>query len=834
MARLSNLASQYSVYDTLMRGRRARRAQRRFFEKLDAPEVSGKTISTDTEASGTGISGSSAGPIKFQDLTGVTGTSPFTEAGVSFVKDASGNVRKRSDADQYATEKPTFITRGEAATADSTAIRGYGMFGDPRGKTADYAYSTALSRMPSVPFVGDLIGGTTAYNPYGKEVAVPLGTLGKFARMNIRKQYDVYDKIQQGLPGYHQFYNQGQLLSIVPQNLTADIGLGFTVLGTYDGNAQAMINRYAANLGYDPSTIDLNKKAGTKGFGKELKAFVYGSGGVTDDGEFVNSKGETKTTPRDVKAHLGLVNDLYGREETLDVLNSLNMGESYTNALKEALDRGELVAEEVVVDGEVVGYSTGSGGAVTTTDGTPIDKGKAGYGTGTMPKSQYESIRSKIAEDKLEEDTQKNKGALDRLEQRAQDSIQQAALDRPEAYEKFQKILVGDDSDRGRDTEQADADSAGGSSYSSPFAEGGQAPVGPASGAPVVNQAGFVGQEPEELPEGMTVADDVNIDVPEGTFILNAAAVEFMGSADVKKMILEAVAEAEKQGIDINQDDTKISREDLVSLAVSRGEVVVPPELAKVIGYDRLNKINNRGKAEVEKRVQENGQSPQAEALDQSPQNPSEGMPMSEGGKAPRRVLPLKAFKSYNTGDSITNYMNFFENVGASVLGKRDDAAKSLTYARDYADANQTEDNIEDTMRHILLGGLYSGDPDQNRFQQFLSDTARGFADYKETSVIGAKDAPKEAQTEAKIDLNNNQYGGALRKLYKDEDEFVDKVEEIMNLFIAGKPTPQLKTEDGAEIGLMLSTITSREADMPVRQRQAPGGFISAGGKSNG
>lgn len=75
MARVSNLASQYSVYDTLMRGRRARRAQRRFFEKLPTPPVQGETISTDD--SGVGISGSDVGPIKFQDLTGVTGTSPL-------------------------------------------------------------------------------------------------------------------------------------------------------------------------------------------------------------------------------------------------------------------------------------------------------------------------------------------------------------------------------------------------------------------------------------------------------------------------------------------------------------------------------------------------------------------------------------------------------------------------------------------------------------------------------------------------------------------------------------------------------------------------------------
>lgn len=144
---------------------------------------------------------------------------------------------------------------------------------------------------------------------------------------------------------------------------------------------------------------------------------------------------------------------------------------------------------------------------------------------------------------------------------------------------------------------------------------------------------GFVGKKkPENLPEGKTVADDVPLDVEEGTFIINAAAVEFAGSEDIKKMILQAIDEARRQGVDISGDENKIDRENAVSLLVSEGEVVIPPLLAEIIGYDRLNKINNRGKAEVEKRVEENGQSPEAEAIDQQPQNPAEGTTMSQGG----------------------------------------------------------------------------------------------------------------------------------------------------------------------------------------------------------
>ena len=147
-----------------------------------------------------------------------------------------------------------------------------------------------------------------------------------------------------------------------------------------------------------------------------------------------------------------------------------------------------------------------------------------------------------------------------------------------------------------------------------PAPEGGDGPMG------------FVGQPPEVVPDGDTVADDVPLEVEEGTFVINAAAVEFAGSEDIKKMIMEALAEAEKQGLDISGDGNKIDKERQVSLLVSRGEVLIPPALAKIIGYDKLNKINNRGKEETEQRIAENGQAAE------QPANPAEGMTAAGGG----------------------------------------------------------------------------------------------------------------------------------------------------------------------------------------------------------
>jgi hypothetical protein len=132
-------------------------------------------------------------------------------------------------------------------------------------------------------------------------------------------------------------------------------------------------------------------------------------------------------------------------------------------------------------------------------------------------------------------------------------------------------------------------------------------------GVAVTGESGPILENPENVTEAESVADNVEKTVPEGTFIINQPAAELMGTKDVKEMLLGAVKELRKQGVDFSFGEGKIPEEDAVSLLVSKGEIMVHPLLAKVIGIDRLNKINNRGQAEVEKRIKENGQSPQAE-----------------------------------------------------------------------------------------------------------------------------------------------------------------------------------------------------------------------------
>ena len=124
-------------------------------------------------------------------------------------------------------------------------------------------------------------------------------------------------------------------------------------------------------------------------------------------------------------------------------------------------------------------------------------------------------------------------------------------------------------------------------------------------GAVAQGGSGFIDRPPEQVSEAQSVADNRPDAVPEGTFVINAPAVEFAGSNDIKKMLIDAHKEAIRRGITVDKDGKGAK---LIDVALSSGEVKVAPHLAKIIGYDRLNKINNRGKPEVEERIEENGQ----------------------------------------------------------------------------------------------------------------------------------------------------------------------------------------------------------------------------------
>lgn len=132
---------------------------------------------------------------------------------------------------------------------------------------------------------------------------------------------------------------------------------------------------------------------------------------------------------------------------------------------------------------------------------------------------------------------------------------------------------------------------------------------------------GVTGPIQKEGADNSGVADDVPMDAEQESFVINAAAVDEVGELDLEQRIIQPAVEAlQKEGIKITIADLKRPQEQVngdVPVAVSNGEYYIPRVLARKIGYGLLKKINDRGKPETEKKLEEQKeqqpQDPQAE-----------------------------------------------------------------------------------------------------------------------------------------------------------------------------------------------------------------------------
>ena len=108
-----------------------------------------------------------------------------------------------------------------------------------------------------------------------------------------------------------------------------------------------------------------------------------------------------------------------------------------------------------------------------------------------------------------------------------------------------------------------------------------------------VQRTGFVEGSPDNYAKGDTVADTVKTQVREGSFVLNAPTVEKLQQAGV---LPKGVDNSNKKAT------IKAKKGGLMDVALSKGEYVIEPEEAQRIGYSFLEKINDQGKAEVDRR----------------------------------------------------------------------------------------------------------------------------------------------------------------------------------------------------------------------------------------
>ena len=121
-----------------------------------------------------------------------------------------------------------------------------------------------------------------------------------------------------------------------------------------------------------------------------------------------------------------------------------------------------------------------------------------------------------------------------------------------------------------------------------------------------------------DVPGGGGPTDDgVPTQLPEGTFVLNAAAVEYHGTKHINDLIKNSVRQLIKEGVQISGQD--INPDDDVPVAISNGEYIIPPEVAKKIGIKKLEDMNERGLEYREK--QEEIQRQEAEEREQAMQS---------------------------------------------------------------------------------------------------------------------------------------------------------------------------------------------------------------------
>lgn len=110
-------------------------------------------------------------------------------------------------------------------------------------------------------------------------------------------------------------------------------------------------------------------------------------------------------------------------------------------------------------------------------------------------------------------------------------------------------------------------------------------------------ESGFVVRPPSQVSEDASIADDIDMEPEVGGEVINASAVSIAGEKDIYEMI----EDAKKYRKNVKGVDKPIETS---NIRISEGEVYVDPELADIIGRDKIRKINERGVPATKKKQQ--------------------------------------------------------------------------------------------------------------------------------------------------------------------------------------------------------------------------------------
>ena len=185
--------------------------------------------------------------------------------------------------------------------------------------------------------------------------------------------------------------------------------------------------------------------------------------------------------------------------------------------------------------------------------------------------------------------------------------------------------------------------------------------------------AGMIDDQAVPNTEANTVSDKSETSLPEGAFVISASAVEEAGEIDlVERIIKPAVAALAKEGVNIKLEDITQPAKQLnggVDVALSEGEMIIPPALARKIGLGLLRKINDRGKKETEEKIEE------TQVAEQAPQE-----------QAPQEQVRVRA----NAGGKIDKNLDMLARILFSEAGVEGKAGMQAV-------ANVVMNRIDDT-----------------------------------------------------------------------------------------------------------------------------------------
>jgi hypothetical protein len=168
----------------------------------------------------------------------------------------------------------------------------------------------------------------------------------------------------------------------------------------------------------------------------------------------------------------------------------------------------------------------------------------------------------------------------------------------------------------------------------------------------------------------------------------------------------------------------------------------------------------------------------------------------------------------------------------ADFLGVRDATTRATKDARDYSAQTKQDDSYEDTLRHILLGGLIKNVPGQE------NNMGKTIA----SKFINTKLMESDGK-ESEIDINNNKYGSRLRDRLIDsgdssEEGFIKAakaaVEQMKLQDFEDKSegtSPRRSTEGRREIEMKTGGLAKQmELFEPVERGFNDGGLMDEGG----